>query len=78
MKCDKCKGRGWYENPKYPEKGNFAGIPSIDCGKCKGSGYVIGNIKDVLQHLKYLQIKFEYDKTLLREINQCIDTIENN
>ncbi len=75
-KCTKCDGRGWYENPRYPLVGSWAGIPSFKCGKCKETGYVIGNVKDVLQFLKHLRVKFEYDKEYREQVDQCIAAIE--
>lgn len=75
MICDKCQGKGWYPNPKYPSAGNWAGIPSFKCGKCKSSGYIIGNVKDVLDHMEYLKVKFKNDKETMRHIEQCIDVI---
>ena len=80
MKCVKCDGNGYYDNPKYINCHSFCeGIESrINCKKCKGSGYVIGNIKDVVSFLKHLEFKFQHDKEYLFQIKQCLDTIENN
>lgn len=74
MKCEKCVGRGWYENPKYPMKGNWAGVSSFKCGKCRGTGYVIGSIKEVLEFLKVLQNN--PSAITKHDIQECIDTIE--
>lgn len=56
MKCPKCGGRGSVANPKY-----FAHSPSWSwehdikaskpCPNCNGSGYIIGNIKDIAERL---------------------------
>lgn len=79
MKCPKCDGRGWYENPSYPNPAswNYAGEPTKRCGKCKESGYIIGNVKDVLSFLKHLQVKFELEKDAeyVRLTKQCITAI---
>ena len=78
MKCAKCDGKGWYDNPKYPiPYGNWAGEPTINCKKCKGSGYIIGNVKDVLDLLNHLEVYFKYDKDYLKQVKQCINVIEN-
>lgn len=78
MRCPKCEGRGWYENPKYPNPASwsYAGEPSIDCRKCGKRGYIIGNVPDVVEFLKVLANNFEHDKERLREIKQCIEAIE--
>lgn len=80
MKCPKCKGCGYYPNPKYPNPASwsYAGEPSFPCRKCKQTGFVIGNVKEVLEFLNHLKVKFEIerDKDYLREVNQCIDVIE--
>lgn len=85
MKCKKCEGRGWNENARYwNAKSNINSDyylryePSIECGKCKGSGYIIGNVKDVLDFLKHLEAaKFMHDKEYREQVRQCIDAIEN-
>ena len=79
MKCDKCDGVGWNDNPKYWDKRYDSYIlhdPRINCRKCKGTGYVIGNIKEVFGFLKVLEDRFNHDKEVLKEIKQCIDAIE--
>ncbi len=77
MVCPKCNGRGWYENPRYPNPASwsYAGVPSFKCSKCRETGYIIGNISDILQLLKVLQHKI-YDKELSKEIKQAIESIE--
>ena len=78
MICGKCEGKGWYDNPKYPNPVHYsyAGEPTLRCRKCRGIGYVIGNVNDVLDFLKHLEVKFEKDKEYLPQVKQCIDTIE--
>jgi predicted methyltransferase len=84
VKCDKCGGSGVVENPKYwnaknryPNSDYYLQFDtSITCKKCNGSGYIIGKIKDVLQLLSHLKTKFENNPEYKREIQQCIDLIE--
>lgn len=80
MICPKCKGAGHYPNPRYPNPASwsYAGEPSLPCRKCKQTGYIIGNVADVLDHLKHLQVKFELenDKEYLRYARECIEAIE--
>jgi RecJ-like exonuclease len=85
MKCQKCEGKGWNDNEKYwKAKANIHNDnymryePSIKCSKCKGSGYIIGNVKDVLSFLKHLEFKFSKDKEYLEQVKNCINTIENS
>ncbi len=82
MKCPKCEGRGWYENPKWIGGGSASeGIsPSFKCKKCKESGYIIGNVKDVLDFLNFLKAQYERvkDSHMLEQVKQCIDTIEKH
>ena len=82
MKCIKCDGIGTVPNNRYYNYGCAEayerGLNAIKkCSNCKGSGFIIGNVKDVLNFLKHLAVKFEHDKEYLRETKQCIDTIEN-
>jgi hypothetical protein len=76
--CPKCKGNGWYPNPRYPNPSSWswAGEPSFKCSKCKETGYIIGNVKDVLSFLKVLQNELRGE--MLIELKQCIDTIEKS
>lgn len=78
MKCPKCDGKGWYDNPKYPNPASYshAGEPSIKCKHCNGTGYIIGDVKDLLAFLKHLQVYFEKDKHYYHQVKQCIDIIE--
>lgn len=79
MKCEKCDGRGWNDNQRY---WNTAACIAYErgiearkkCGKCKGTGYIIGNVKDVLDLLKVL--KNNRQCCTDKEIQQCIDAIE--
>ena len=57
MECPKCKGKGWLENPNYynhdPQYSWSHGIqPSKKCAKCNGTGFIIGNIKDIVRRLE--------------------------
>ena len=59
MKCSKCNGRGYVDNPRY-WGGRYSCIeawergydPTIKCKQCNGSGYIIGNINDIVDRLK--------------------------
>lgn len=80
MICPKCKGAGCYRNPKYPNPASwsYAGEPNLPCRKCRQTGYIIGNVKDVMDHLKHLLVKFEMegDKEYQRYTHECIKAIE--
>ncbi len=78
MKCPKCNGSGFRRNPKYPNPASWswAGIEGWPCKYCGESGYVIGNIKDILDFLKHLEVKFHNDKHYRDQVKHCIDTIE--
>lgn len=57
MECPNCNGKGWVDNPRYydndPCYSWSHGIkPSKKCSRCKGYGYIIGNIKDIVSRLK--------------------------
>lgn len=87
MICEKCNGKGLVDNSVYwTKKLNLQSSsyllhdPTIKCKKCHGSGYIIGNTKDVVDFLKHLKVKFEYekDKYYLEQTINCINTIENN
>lgn len=57
MKCPKCNGRGVIANPRYYRYSNSVayekGIKAIkDCKNCNGSGYIIGNIQDIVDRLE--------------------------
>ena len=56
-KCDKCEGNGWKDNPKYwnASRANdwYLQYPTrINCRACKGTGYVIGDVRDAIDILK--------------------------
>lgn len=57
MKCPKCNGSGVIANPRYYRYSNSVayerGIKPIkDCKNCNGSGYIIGNIQDIVDRLE--------------------------
>lgn len=57
MKCPKCNGTGVIDNPRYYRYSSFVayerGIKAIkDCKNCNGSGYIIGNIQDIVDRLE--------------------------
>lgn len=79
MKCEKCNGTGSKDNPKYWDKSNDSYImhnPKTKCKKCGGSGFIIGNVKDVLTFLHYLNNTNQLLPTDRKDLQQCIDTIE--
>ena len=81
MQCSKCEGRGWIRNPKWHGGGSASeGIkPSFKCKKCGGSGYIIGNVEDVLKTLKHLEQYFTLEnkhKEHAQSIRDCINIIE--
>ena len=56
-KCDKCDGNGWKDNPKYWNATRMNDWylqynPRIDCRACKGTGYMIGDVRDAIDILR--------------------------
>lgn len=56
MKCDLCNGRGWIDNPRYYNVPSWQayedGIPTrLECKKCKGHGFILGNVEDAINLL---------------------------
>ncbi len=74
MICPKCEGRTWVYNPKNKGSWDFEHLATIHCGKCKGTGYVIGSVADVLGYLKV----FKENRSAVsdKDIQSCIDIIE--
>lgn len=57
MICPKCKGKGLVDNPRYYCHSNSEawemGIkPTKTCRQCKGSGFIIGNIGEIVDRLR--------------------------
>ena len=57
MKCPKCCGTGYVDNPRYYRHSASWSWehdipPSIKCKKCNGIGYIIGNMEDIVERLK--------------------------
>lgn len=57
MKCPKCNGKGYVTNKQYYNLGNSLAyekgvLPMKPCYHCNQSGYIIGNIKDVIDRLE--------------------------
>lgn len=57
MKCKKCDGQGVVPNPRYyrysSSEAYERGIPvTKTCPYCQGSGYIIGNINDIVERLE--------------------------
>jgi len=81
MKCPKCNGEGWRYNPKYSGY-NAASLYSNGedvrkpCSKCRGTGFIIGSIREVYDTLIVLRNNHKWHKEELRDINQCIEAIE--
>lgn len=56
MKCPRCDGKGYVDNPRYYNVGSAIayerGIsPAKKCSKCNGSGFIIGNIQEIADRL---------------------------
>ena len=59
MKCSKCNGSGTIDNPRY-WGGRYSCIeawergydPSIKCKQCNGTGYIIGNMSEIVDRLR--------------------------
>ena len=49
--------------------------PSINCRACKGSGYVIGNIKDAIETLKFW--KSDPKSITEKELRQAVEILVN-
>lgn len=54
MICDKCKGRGWIENPHLFQVPGWMAYERgysqpIKCKRCNGSGFLIGNAQEVME-----------------------------
>lgn len=84
MECDKCGGCGWNENKRYwnakaklQSQYYLRFEPTVKCGKCGGSGYIIGKIKEVLDFLLHLEKgKFINDPEYSSKVRQCINAID--
>lgn len=77
MKCAKCNGRGIVSNNRYYLHSNSEayemGIhPTKPCKQCGGSGYIIGNIGDIVERLRVAANGVTITK---REAQQMLDTI---
>lgn len=79
MKCKKCQGCGWIRNPKWVGGGSASdGItPSRTCKTCQGTGFVVGDMKDVISQLKYVAATLLAinQKELSNDIQECIKII---
>lgn len=56
MICDKCKGKGYITNPKLFQVPSWRAYEMgydkpIKCRKCGGSGFILGNAKEVMNIL---------------------------
>ena len=57
MKCPKCNGKGLCYNPRYyrhssSEAWEMGIQPNIPCKHCNGSGFIIGNISEIVDRLR--------------------------
>ncbi len=83
MKCTKCSGTGMVENPEYYRNKHqydtcyyLLFSPTRVCSKCKGSGYIIGKISEVLNFLEYLRdTEFRDNLEMKKQVIDCINTI---
>jgi RecJ-like exonuclease len=83
MKCQKCNGKGFVDNERYystKEKYKtdyyLRYDPTIVCNKCRGSGYIIEKVAEVLSFLKHLEVYFHQNPDYKRQVKQCIEAIE--
>lgn len=58
MICDKCNGKGFYENPHCCLVSNVVAwergyTDPIKCRKCGGSGFLIGNANEVIEAIDF-------------------------
>ena len=58
MKCHKCKGRGFVDNPRFysyntgcNDAYNHGIEPTKKCKECNGKGFIIVNIKEIASRL---------------------------
>lgn len=77
MICGKCNGRGVVPNLIYYRHSNSEawemGIPvTKPCERCGGSGYIIGNIGDIVERLRVAANGVTITK---REAKQMLDAI---
>jgi len=77
MRCNKCNGAGVVANPRYYRHSNVEawemGIPATKpCKHCGGSGYIIGNIGDIVERLRVAANGVTITK---REAKQMLDAI---
>lgn len=54
MICDKCNGKGFYDNPKRFTVSNCIAwehgyTEPIKCRKCGGTGFLLGNAEEVIK-----------------------------
>ena len=77
MKCAKCNGRGIVANNRYylhssSEAYEMGIYPTKPCKHCGGSGYIIGNIGDIVDRLRVAANGVTITK---REAQQMLDAI---
>ena len=84
MKCEKCQGIGIVDNLAYWNAKAKYGIdwamfkhnPKINCKVCKGLGYIVSDMPDILHELKDIAITIPSSEQ--KRLRNCINIIENN
>ncbi len=87
MKCSHCNGAGQIDNPKYwtaksdyPRSDYYLSFETtLKCKACKGAGYIVANIKDILDILRGVKARGAINKLEKEDIDnlqKCIDLIE--
>lgn len=80
MVCPKCEGKGWIRNPRWTGGSCDVYPISYKCKFCEESGYVIGNVRDVLDYMNFLLAQHQRmgDKEGTAKIKRCISIITKN
>ena len=78
MRCSKCNGTGYVRNSRYYRHSVVEawemGIPALKlCDKCQGSGFIIGNIGEIVDRLRCAVNGVTITP---REAKQMLDAIE--
>lgn len=78
MRCEKCNGTGVVHNPRYyrhssAEAWEMGIKPTKPCANCKGSGFIIGSIGEIVDRLRCAVNGVTITK---REAKQMLDVIE--
>lgn len=81
MKCKKCNGYGYLENPKFLTIGTCEGYemgvePWVTCVDCSGSGFRVENYNEVLNNLNRLLINTQ-DPIDRKTIQETLDLLKH-